>query len=72
MKQSHPPPAALVRPASVQDAAGRFGVHPITIRRMVARGDIAGYRFGPRIVRVDLDELERAFRPIPTVGGRDG
>lgn len=43
---------------------------PRTLRRRIADGTITGYRFGPRGIRVDLDEIDdQLLRPIPTVGG---
>jgi len=52
------------------DAAAEFAaVNPRTIRRRIAEGRLTGYRFGPRLIRVDLEEVEALLRPIPTVGG---
>jgi hypothetical protein len=49
------------------DRAARIGdVSPKTIRRRIADGSLTGYRFGPRIIRVDLDEVESLFTPMPT------
>ena len=50
---------------SLQAAAAHMQVTPQTIRRMISRGELAGYRLGPRVIRVDLDELDRATRVIP-------
>jgi excisionase family DNA binding protein len=55
------------QPASIKEAAERFKVSRDTIRRRIASGQLAAYRLGPKIVRVDLDEVEALFRPIPTV-----
>jgi excisionase family DNA binding protein len=58
------------RIASISDAAEYSGVHPRTIRRHIAAGRLTGYRMGPRLIRVDLNEVdERLLRPIPTVVG---
>ena len=54
------------RIASIAAAAEHAGVAPKTIRRYIAAGRLTGYRFGPRLIRVDLDELEAMLRPIPT------
>ena len=50
-------------------AAERLDVNPRTIRRMIARGELTGYRFGDRALRVDQAEVDAAMRPIPTVNG---
>ena len=54
------------RLVSLKDAADYAGCIPRTIRRRVADGSLTGYRFGPRLIRVDLNELEALIRPIPT------
>jgi excisionase family DNA binding protein len=41
-----------------------------TIRRRIADGSITGYRFGPRVIRVDLDEVESLFKRIPAADRR--
>lgn len=50
-------------------AADYLGVCQRTVRRRIADGTIRGYRFGPRSLRVDLNEVEAALRPIPTASG---
>lgn len=58
------------RYASVDDAGKYIGTHARTIRRMVSRGDLSGFRVpGSRLLRVDLNELDAALRPIPTADG---
>ena len=60
--------AEAQRFVSQEDAAARWGVSVDTIRRLIAAGKITGYRLNNRIVRVDVAEVDAAFRPIP-VGG---
>lgn len=52
-------------------AAEYLGVSDKTLRRMIASGVVTGYRAGPRLIRVDLNELDAMLRPIPsaTFGG---
>jgi len=62
-----PPVARRLR--SIADAAEFAGVNPRTIRRRIADGTLIGYRMGPRLIRIDLNELDALLRPIPTAGG---
>lgn len=63
--------AKLRRLASVALAAEHADCNPRTIRRYIAQGLIRGYRVGPRLVKVDLDEIDRVLvRPIPAAQGR--
>jgi excisionase family DNA binding protein len=54
--------------ASIADAAAYADVSPRTIRRYIAAGRLTGYRVGPRLVKVDLADLDAIMRPIPTAG----
>ncbi len=56
---------------SVAVAAERLGVCERTIRRRIADGSLAGYRFGPRLVRVCREDLDAQLRQIPTANGVD-
>lgn len=47
--------------ASLNDAAARYKCNPRTIRRMIARGDLTGYRVGPKLLRIDIREADRVF-----------
>lgn len=53
------------RLVTIAEAANFAACNPRTIRRRIADGSLAGYRMGPRLVRVDLNELDRLLRPIP-------
>jgi excisionase family DNA binding protein len=52
--------------ASIQETADYLGTSTKTVRRYIAAGRLKAYRLGDRAVRVDLDELDQALRPIPT------
>jgi excisionase family DNA binding protein len=55
-----------VRPlASLTEAAAYAGVHRYTIYRWILDGRIAGYRCGPKLLKVDLDELDDFITPVP-------
>jgi excisionase family DNA binding protein len=45
-------------------AATYADVHPVTPRRWIAAGRLPAYRVGPRLIKVDEDELEAIIRPI--------
>lgn len=51
---------------TIDEAAEEWGCSNRTIRRMIARGTVPGYRVGPRLLRVDRDELAQAMRVVPT------
>jgi len=47
-----------------QEAADILGVTDRTIRKMIASKRLQGYRFGARMIRLRLDEVEAALKPI--------
>jgi excisionase family DNA binding protein len=47
----------------VPEAAQRCGVHYRTIRRWIADGRLNAVRVGPRLLKVDADELAAFLRP---------
>lgn len=53
---------------SIAEFAARAGVNPKTIRRRISDGTIKAYRVGPRLIRIDPDEIGSVFRPIPAAG----
>lgn len=53
--------AAIRRLLTVREAAERSGLAIVTIRRAITRGDLTGYRYGRRILRVDANELDELF-----------
>lgn len=55
---------------TIAEAAEYLAVTPKTIRNLIARGDLTGYRLGARAIRVDRAELDALLTPIPTVGDR--
>lgn len=54
--------------ASISDAAEYANISTKTVRRYIADGRLIGYRVGPRLVRVDLDDLYALMKRIPTAG----
>lgn len=56
------------RYVTLSEAAEYLAVTERTIRNMIARGELTGYRIGKRAIRIDHLELDAAMTPIPTVG----
>ena len=52
---------------SLQQAAAIYGVSVDTLRRRIRHGQLPASRFGQRLIRVRTQDLDRMFRPIPTV-----
>jgi len=57
------PTRRLVTQATAAEYAG-VGVR--TIRRRISDGSLTGYRMGPRLIWVDLNQLDALLTPIPT------
>lgn len=66
-KKPSPTARSEARYVSQKEAAERWGVSVDVIRRLIASGQITGYRLNRRIIRVSVEEVDAAFRPIPTV-----
>ena len=49
---------------SIQETAVLLDCSPKTIRRRIADGSLTAYRVGPRLIRLDLAEVEKLLRPI--------
>jgi len=49
------------RYATVAEAADYLGVHQATIRQMFVDGRLTRYQMGPRVLRVDLNEVDAAM-----------
>ena len=43
---------------SVEEAADYLGLHPNTVWNWVRRGHMTAYKLGPRLVRVQLSDLQ--------------
>jgi excisionase family DNA binding protein len=63
-----PPTQRQIVPIAIAAAAKRDGVSTKTIRRYIAAGLLTAYRVGPRLIRVDLAEVDALLHRIPTAG----
>jgi excisionase family DNA binding protein len=50
--------------AAINDVAEHLGVSTRTIHQMLADGRLVGYRNGRRFIRLDLNEVDAAMRPM--------
>lgn len=51
---------------SIAEAATTLNVSTKTIRRYIASGQLTAYRVGPRLLRLDRDQVAALLHPIPT------
>lgn len=51
---------------SVAAAARHAGVSIQTIRRYITKGMLTGYRVGPKLVKIDLNEVDALVHKIPS------
>jgi excisionase family DNA binding protein len=63
-------PSQISKPPTVTEslaaAARRLDCSTRTIRRRVADGSLTGYRFGPRLIRVSVAEVDALLSLVPT------
>lgn len=51
----------------ITEASRCISVSEDTIRRMISRGEIEARRFGPRLIRVNLDSILSSAHPLAVV-----
>ncbi|OBA65741.1 hypothetical protein A5633_03410 [Mycolicibacterium elephantis] len=57
----------------LRKASERTGETEVTLRNAIARGDLPGYQLGTsRNIRVDTDDLDKLYRPLPSGGRKAG
>lgn len=73
-ERRHPPRTAKItseklrRKLTILEAAGYVGVTDRTIRTWIATGVLPAYRYGPKVVRINPDDLDELGRRIPSGG----
>lgn len=50
--------------ASIQDTADYLGVAERTVRQMISDGRLSAYRNGRKMIRLDLNEVDAAMKPV--------
>ena len=54
----------------LNDAARAFGINPRTLRRRIDDGTVPGYRLGPRLIYVKVDELRANLQGVQRKSGK--
>ncbi|MFV0429545.1 MAG: helix-turn-helix domain-containing protein [Arachnia sp.] len=67
LPSNFPMPAIASMPewVSLQQAALLRGVSVDTLRRRIRAGRLPAYRFGERLIKIRVEDLDNLFRPIP-------
>ena len=66
-RTQHPAPGTpSLRLVGTTPAAEYADVSTKTVRRWIAEGRLTGYRVGPRLIKIDLNELDAMLRPMFT------
>ena len=59
-RRRHPQPKLAARRwASIDETADYLSVHHQSVRNLIARGQLRAYRAGSRLLRLDLNEVDR-------------
>ena len=59
-----------IRLMGIAEAAEYTNVHPSTLRRRIADGQLPAYRVGPKLLKVDIEDVEALIRPVPATRPR--
>ena len=57
--------SALRRYFDIQDAAAYLDLHPKTVRKLIATGQLPAKRIG-KSIRIKVDDLDAVGKPIPS------
>ena len=52
---------------TLSQAASRSGLSPRTLRRRIAAGQLPAYRNGPRVIRLDPQDVDKLMVQIKTM-----
>lgn|GEM_PF-935417 len=61
--------ATVSKKITIREAAETFAVSTRTIRRYIEDGRITAYRLGPKMIRLDPDEVAQQLLSTPVTGG---
>ena len=52
------------RTIPLEEAAKACGVSNLTVRRWITEGRLRAYRLGPRLIRVETEDINAMFEPL--------
>ena len=52
---------------SLSQAAARTGLSTRTLRRRISAGQLTAYRNGPRVIRLDPEDVDKLMKRLPTL-----
>jgi excisionase family DNA binding protein len=55
------------RPGTVAQGARQWGISERTVWRYIAEGRIQAWRIGPKLLRIDLDQIAELGEPVTTL-----
>ena len=58
----------LTEQLTIKQAAERINVSQSTIRRFIDRGELRPFRYGPRLIRIDANDLLAMREEVNAVG----
>lgn len=59
--------ACLDRQLTLPEVAELLGASTSSVRRLIARGELRAYRYGPRLIRIDPADLRAMRRPVTSL-----
>jgi excisionase family DNA binding protein len=60
----------MTRWGSIEEVAEYLSVSRDTVRRMISSGELPARRFGKRLIRLDLDEVDAVGEPLARTAER--
>lgn len=64
MKEHTTSPGNLL---SIEDVAQILACSTKSVRRLISRGDLPAYRYGPRLIRIDPRDLDKLRQPVTRI-----
>ncbi|GLE53730.1 excisionase family DNA-binding protein [Mycobacterium montefiorense] len=56
---------------TVREVVNTYGIGERTVRRYIADGRLTAYRMGPRLIRLDAEQVEQELIGDPVRGSHD-